>query len=160
MESSKMLHINGNYYELKIEQSSTLLELLRNKFDLKSVRRSCEEGECGACTVLVNGNPVYSCLMMAHEALGKKITTCEGLIKNDKLHPLMQAFIDNYGLQCGFCTSGIIMTSYALLNQYDQLTDEAIKISLSGHLCRCTGYVNIIESIKKAKSEKEKGNWW
>lgn len=156
------LKVNGRNYHLDIDSQATLLEVLRNELAFQSVHRSCEEGECGACTVLFNGEPINSCLMLAIAADGAEILTTEGLIKDGQRHPLMDAFVDLHGMQCGYCTPGMLMTSYALIEKAagQSITDEEIRKGIEGNLCRCTGYVNIVKAIRAAKEEKEAGNWW
>ena len=160
MKQDITLTVNGQEHRVQVEPWSTLLEVLREELHLTSVHRSCGEGECGVCTVLLNNEPVNSCLLLAVTADGQTITTSEGLNKDNELHPLMQSFVDNHGFQCGFCTSGILMTSYALLNENQDVSDVQVRKSLEGHMCRCTGYVNIVKSVQAAKQEKDAGNWW
>ena len=152
--------VNGKLYKLEVDARTTLLDMLRDELKIKSTHRGCEEGECGACTVLLNNKPVCSCLVLAPQADGAEITTVEGLLKGDELHPLMQAFIENNAVQCGFCTPGIIMTAYYLLNNLTEFTDEDLRKGIEGNLCRCTGYTNIIKAIRIAKEYKDSGNWW
>ncbi|MFO7801583.1 MAG: (2Fe-2S)-binding protein [Desulfovermiculus sp.] len=160
MKQDITLVVNGQEHHLQVEPWSTLLDVLRDELHVNSVRRSCGEGECGACTVLLNNEPVNSCLILAVSVDGQSISTSEGLNKGDELHPLMQSFVDNHGFQCGFCTSGILMTSYSVLNENQNLDDGQVRKSLEGHMCRCTGYVNIVKSVQAAQKEKEAGNWW
>ena len=139
---------------------ATLLEVLRSEvLKQQSVHRSCEEGECGACTVLMDGRPVNSCLVLAASAQGAAILTSEGLMRGDELHPLMKAFVDELGLQCGFCTPGMVMSAYAFVDQWEEgeRTDMEIRKAIEGNLCRCTGYVNIVKSIRRAKQAKDAG---
>jgi aerobic carbon-monoxide dehydrogenase small subunit len=154
------LKVNRKEYDLKIEAQTTLLEVLREQLKIKSVHQGCQEGECGVCTVLLNGEPIYSCLTLAVQADGTEVTTAEGLLKDGQLHPLMESFIENYAFQCGYCTPGFIMKAYYMLNQWDDLTEEAIRKGLEGNLCRCTGYVNIVKAIQDAAEKKRSGNWW
>lgn len=156
------LKVNGEDMKFEITPNQTLLEVLRNQAGLQSVHRSCEEGECGACTVLLDNEPVNSCLILAASADGASILTSEGLVKNNKPHPLMKAFTDELGIQCGFCTPGMLMSSYALINRSDEkeLTDETIRKNIEGNLCRCTGYINIVKSVKQAQKAKNAGEWW
>jgi carbon-monoxide dehydrogenase small subunit len=160
MEISFSLDVNGKKYAVEVEPGTTLLEALRDLLKVKSVHRGCEEGECGACTVLLDGKPVNSCLVLAVQAEGSKIMTVEGLMKGDELHPIMISFLENHGLQCGYCTSGMLMTAYYLINTHKNLSEEDIRKGIAGNLCRCTGYVNIIKSIKVAKAKKDAGEWW
>lgn len=157
---SIQLIVNKRKYTLDIEPRATLLEVLRNRLKIKSVHRGCEEGECGTCTILLNDEPVCSCITLAAQADGTEITTVEGLLKDGELHPLMKSFLENHGLQCGYCTPGLLMTAYYLLNHSENLTEKEIRKGIEGHLCRCTGYVNIVKSIEAAVKEKESGNWW
>lgn len=162
MKISLSLNINGHDTQLEIDEKQTLLEVLRNQTKLQSVHRSCEEGECGACTVLLDGVPVNSCLILAASVQGATVITSEGLIKDGKPHPLMKAFTDELGLQCGFCTPGMLMTSYSMINKSGEkeLTDKEIRKNLEGNLCRCTGYINIVKSVKQAQKAKNAGEWW
>lgn len=152
--------VNGKLYKLEVEARFTLLDILRDELNIKSVHRGCEEGECGACTVLLNGKPICSCLVLAPQADGAEVTTVEGLLRDGELHPLMLAFVENHAIQCGYCTPGVIMTAYYLLNNLMEFTDEDLRRGIEGNLCRCTGYVHIIKAIKAAKRYKDSGNWW
>ena len=152
--------VNHELREIEVDHGLTLLELLRDMLKIKSVHRSCGEGECGACTVLLDGQAVCSCLTLAAQADGKQVLTLEGLIKNGRPHPLITAFTDHKAVQCGYCTAGVIMTAYALINDNDALTDEAIRKGIEGNICRCTGYVNIVKAIKTAVKSKNDGLWW
>jgi carbon-monoxide dehydrogenase small subunit len=147
--------VNGKKYELSVPPWRTLLEVIREELGLTGTKEGCGLGECGACTVIMDGQTVNSCLVLAAEADGKQITTIEGLAKGDELHPLQQAFIDHGGFQCGFCTPGMIMSSKALLDANPKPTEEEIKKGISGNFCRCTGYTKIIESIKAAAEAME-----
>lgn len=144
------LTINKKQYKFSVSSNKTLLELLREDIGLTGTKEGCGLGECGACTVIMNGQTVNSCLVLAVEADGKDITTIEGLAEGEKLHPLQQAFVDEGGLQCGFCTPGMIMSSKALLDANPNPTQEEIKRGIAGNLCRCTGYTKIIKSIETA----------
>jgi aerobic-type carbon monoxide dehydrogenase small subunit (CoxS/CutS family) len=143
------LSINGDIREVLIEPRTTLLSVLREDLGLTGTKESCNAGECGACTVLLDGAPVASCLTLAIEAQGKEILTIEGLDLKG-LHPLQQAFIDHYAVQCGFCTPGMILSAKALLDKNPHPTEDEIKEAISGNLCRCTGYVKIVEAILAA----------
>jgi carbon-monoxide dehydrogenase small subunit len=162
MKVAIKLKVNARDYRLEVDSRATLLEVLRNELAFQSVHRSCEEGECGACTVLFNGEPVNSCLMLAAAADGAEVLTTEGLVKDGQRHPLMDAFVDSHGMQCGYCTPGMLMTSYALIERTagQPITDEQIRKGIEGNLCRCTGYVNIVKAIRAAKKSREDGNWW
>ena len=160
MKSLVALTINHEIREIEVDHGLTLLELLRDVLKIKSVHRSCGEGECGACTVLLDGQAVCSCLTLAAQADGKQVLTLEGLIKNGQPHPLMVAFAELKAVQCGYCTPGVIMTAYALISGNGALTDEAIRKGIEGNICRCTGYVNIVKAIKMAAKSKNDGLWW
>ena len=144
------LMVNGEFHDVAVEPRTALLDVLREELRLTGAKKGCELGNCGSCTVLADGKPVLSCLMLAVEAQGKDIVTIEGLAKNGQLHPLQQAFIDCAALQCGFCTPGLILSAKALLDKNPQPTEEEVKEAISGNLCRCTGYTNIVEAILKA----------
>jgi carbon-monoxide dehydrogenase small subunit len=149
------LTVNGKPYQLSVLPWRTLLEVIREDLGLTGTKEGCGLGECGACTVLMDGRAVNSCLVLASEADGKQITTIEGLTQGDKLHPIQQAFVDHGGLQCGFCTPGMIMAAKALLDKNPTPTEEEVKRGIAGNLCRCTGYAKIIESIKAAAKNME-----
>jgi carbon-monoxide dehydrogenase small subunit len=144
------LNVNGNEYPLQVKPSATLLDVLREDLALIGTKEGCGEGECGACTVLMDGVAVNSCLILAVETDGRHITTIEGLAQGEKLHPIQQAFVDIGGLQCGFCTPGMVLSTKALLDKNRNPTDEEIRKGLEGNFCRCTGYTKIIESVKVA----------
>jgi aerobic carbon-monoxide dehydrogenase small subunit len=145
--------VNGEDYELKIRPSSTLLELLREELGLTGAKEGCGEGECGACTVIMDGKAVNSCIVLAAEADGKVITTIEGLADGEKLDPIQEAFVEAGGLQCGFCTPGMILSTKVLLDDNPDPTDEEIRKGLEGNFCRCTGYTKIIESVRVAAAK-------
>ena len=144
------LTVNGKLHELTIKPWRTLLEVIRDELGLTGTKEGCGIGECGACTVIMNGNAVNSCLVLAAEANGKEILTIEGLADGDKLHPIQEAFINHGGMQCGFCTSGMILSSKVLLERNPNPSEEEIRKGISGNFCRCTGYTKVIESIKEA----------
>lgn len=144
------LKINGEIYEVLIEPRTTLIKVLREDLGLTGTKHSCDTGDCGACTVLIDGRPVVSCLTLAIEVQGKDILTIEGLEQDGKLHPLQQAFVDYFAVQCGFCTPGMILSAKALLDKNPRPTEEEVREAISGNLCRCTGYVKIIEAIMAA----------
>jgi carbon-monoxide dehydrogenase small subunit len=144
------LKVNGQTYEVETEPWRTLAEVLRDSLNLTGTKISCAEGHCGACTVIVNGKAVNSCLMLIGEAQGKEILTIEGLSKPGELHPIQEAFVTHGAVQCGFCTPGLIMGTRAYLLENPDPSEEEIKKALSGHLCRCTGYVQVIEAVKAA----------
>jgi carbon-monoxide dehydrogenase small subunit len=142
--------VNGEIHELTIKPWRTLLEVIREELKLTGTKEGCGLGECGACTVIMDGKTVNSCLVLASEADGKEILTIEGLADGDKLHPIQEAFVIHGGMQCGFCTSGMILSAKALLEKNPNPTEEEIKEGISGNFCRCTGYSKIIESIQTA----------
>jgi carbon-monoxide dehydrogenase small subunit len=147
------LSVNGAAYEIRVEPRYTLADALRDECGLTGTNSGCEHGVCGSCTVIVDGEPVRSCLMFAVQAEGRKIRTVEGLADGDKLHPLQRAFIENHGLQCGFCTPGFLMLAASLLEADPDIRDEDLVEALSSNLCRCTGYQNIIKSVLAAAVE-------
>ncbi len=149
MERDVKFLLNGNEIKMKIKDHWTLLYLLREELDLMGTKEGCGSGECGACTVIVNGDAVNSCLYLAAEIDGKEIQTIEGLASSDgTLHPLQKSFVENGGIQCGFCSPGMIMSAKALLNENQNPTTEEIKHALAGNICRCTGYIQIIDSVR------------
>jgi len=145
--------INGENNRLEINETDTLLDVIREKLYLTGTKRGCENGECGACTVLVDGLPVNSCHYPAPRMHKKEILTVEGLGTLDNLHPLQKAFVKEGALQCGFCGAGMLMTAKALLDRNQDPSEEEIKIALAGNLCRCSGYVKIIKAVKAAAEE-------
>jgi len=147
------VEINKKLHELEVCDSELLIELLRDRLGFLGTKYSCLEGDCGVCTVLVNGKNVLSCLMLAAEVDGASVTTIEGLAENGVLHPLQEAFIDKGAVQCGFCTPGMILAAKALLDQNPHPTDEQIERAIDGNLCRCTGYVKIVEAVKDASKK-------
>lgn len=154
----KRLNINNKDYELDLRGNETLLEVLREHLGLTGTKTACEEAECGTCTVQVNGKAVLSCITLAASLEGDKVTTIEGLADEDKLHPLQQAFMDKGAVQCGFCIPGMIMSAKALLEENCEPTREEIDYALDGNLCRCAGYLKIIEAVEEAgKIMKEQG---
>ena len=144
------LTVNEIQYSLEVEPRDTLLEVLREKLNLTGTKKTCDKGECGGCTVLLEGRPIYSCLYLAIRADGKKINTVEGLAADGKLHPVQQAFVEHDGYQCGFCTPGFIMSSVALLNKNANPSLEEIKKGLSGNLCRCGNYFKMYRAVSEA----------
>jgi carbon-monoxide dehydrogenase small subunit len=147
--------VNDVMHEVGVQPWDTLLDVIRDKLGLTGTKEGCGLGECGACTVIMNGKTVNSCLVLAVEADGKQVTTIEGLARGEKLHPIQQAFVDEGGLQCGFCTPGMIMSAKAMLDENPNPTEDEIKRGISGNFCRCTGYTKIIKSIQTAASKKE-----
>lgn len=144
------LTVNGVQYEIAVEPRQSLLHVLREELHLTGTKEGCSEGECGACTVLLDGQTVDSCLIFGLEAHGREVVTIEGLAQGDQLHPVQKAFAEYGAVQCGFCTPGMILSAKALLESNPQPTDAEIRQSISGNLCRCTGYVKIVEAIQAA----------
>ena len=144
------LKINGESYQLNVKPNILLLDLIREEIGLTGTKRGCGTGECGACTVLLEGRPVNSCLMLAVEANEKNILTIEGLARDGQLHPLQEAFIEEGAVQCGFCTPGMLLSAKALLDVNSNPKEEEIKKAIAGNLCRCTGYTKIIKAIISA----------
>jgi carbon-monoxide dehydrogenase small subunit len=144
------VNVNGERHSLKVEPRTLLVEMLREQLDLTGTHVGCDTTYCGACTVLLNGAAVKSCTVLAVQADGAKITTVEGLEKNGELHPLQKAFGDAYGLQCGYCTPGIMMSALQLLTQNKQPSEKDIRKAVAGNTCRCTGYQNIFKAIQLA----------
>lgn len=143
--------VNGDAVQVEVFPHWNLLRVLRDELELTGAKPGCGEGECGACTVLVNGSPINSCIYPILEVEGKEVLTIEGLLGNDnKLHPIQEAFLEKAGVQCGFCTPGMIMSAKALLDQNPNPSENEIRHALAGNMCRCTGYVQIVESIRYA----------
>jgi carbon-monoxide dehydrogenase small subunit len=149
------LIVNGERHQLKVSSNRTLIQVLREDLELKGTKEGCGTGECGACTVLVDGESVNSCLYLAALADGAEILTIEGLEKHFNLHPLQAAFLDSGAVQCGYCTPGMIMQALALLRDNPHPTEDEIRMGLEGNLCRCTGYVKIVEAILCAAKNRE-----
>ena len=150
------LRVNGKHYAVRAPARRSLADALRDDCRLTGTHLGCEHGVCGACTVLVDGKPVRSCLMFAVQAQGKDVRTVEGLADGDKLHPLQQAFWEHHGLQCGFCTPGFLMLAAGVLEAERNISDEELKQVLSSNLCRCTGYQNILKAVRAAAAEMKK----
>ena len=144
------LNVNGKDYVIEVKPTERLSETLRERLLLTGVKASCNEGECGACTIIMNGKPVASCMVLACQADGNVITTIEGLADGERLHPLQQAFIDEQGFQCGFCTPGMIMSAKVLLDKNPDPTAEEVTSALNGHICRCGSYPTIMNAVMKA----------
>ncbi len=148
------LTVNGEEHLVPVEDRDTLLDVLRNRLSLTGAKEGCGTGECGSCTVLLDGQPVFACLTLAVGVVGKKITTIEGLAVNGKLSPLQRAFIDHGAVQCGFCSSGMILSATTLLSANAKPSRQDIRKALEGNICRCTGYNKIIEAIESVKDQK------
>jgi len=142
--------VNDQEYELIVGVNKTLLDVLRDDLGLTGTKRGCDSGVCGSCTVLLDGKPILSCMTLACEVDGKKIQTIEGIAKGGELHPVQKAFVEYGAIQCGFCTPGMVLSALALLERNPTPTVEEIKKGISGNLCRCTGYIKIIEAIRRA----------
>lgn len=147
MKKRLELMVNGELREAYVEPWWTLQEALRTEFALFGVKSGCDTGHCGSCTVLIDGKAVKSCLVLALQARGRNITTIEGLAGKEGLHPIQQSFLNHFAFQCGFCTPGMILTAKAFLDENPKPTEEEVKRALTGNICRCTGYVKIVEAI-------------
>lgn len=150
MKHSIALKINGEFHEVDVDPQQTLLEVLREDLDLTGTKEGCGAGECGSCTVIMDGKAVLSCLVLALNAEGKEVVTIEGLARGDDLHPLQESFIEKWGFQCGFCTPGMLMSAKALLDENPNPTEEEVKEAIASNLCRCTGYTKPVEAILDA----------
>jgi carbon-monoxide dehydrogenase small subunit len=145
-----VLRVNGTSHRLEVQPWWTLLEVLRNQLGLIGVKEGCGAGDCGACTVLLDGQAVNSCLVLAVRAAGHEITTIEGLTRDGRLHPIQQAFVEEGAVQCGFCTPGMVLAAKALLDENPRPSEHEIRVAIAGNLCRCTGYVKIVSAIRLA----------
>lgn len=143
------LIVNGDKHEIMVSPQDTLLDVIREQLGLTGTKRSCTVGGCGLCTVIMEGKAILGCLTLAVECDGKSVTTIEGIGTSEELHPIQQSFIENGAVQCGFCTPGIVMTTKALLDENPRPGDDDIKEALAGTFCRCTGYIKIMEAVKK-----------
>ena len=150
------LKINGDTHEVLASPNQTLLEVLRDKLGLMGTKRGCDLGACGSCTVLIDGEGYLSCITLAMDAVGREITTIEGVSKGGTLHPLQMAFVENGAIQCGFCTPGMILTAKAILDEEKRPTEESIRKKMAGNLCRCTGYKKIVEAVLSIAKQNEK----
>ncbi len=149
------LTVNGEYEQVDVSANLTLLQLLREKLSLTGTKNGCSAGECGACTVLLNGEPVNSCMVLAVECEGASVITIEGLAKDGVLDPVQEAIINQGGVQCGFCTPGILISARGLLNRNSDPSEDEIREALVGNLCRCTGYLRIIEAVQEAAGREQ-----
>jgi aerobic-type carbon monoxide dehydrogenase small subunit (CoxS/CutS family) len=147
------LLVNGMSYPVEVEVGQTLLSVLRNALGLTGTKEGCDDSECGACMVLIDGQPVNSCSYLALQADGRSVTTVEGLAAGSELSPLQRAFLEHGGVQCGFCTPGMLISATALLAAHPDPTEDEIRVGLSGNLCRCTGYVGIVAAVQSAATE-------
>ena len=153
------LSVNGEDYELIVAPNQTLLEVLRYQLNLMGAKEGCGEGTCGACTVLMDGKPVYSCLTLAAEAQDSAITTIEGLMIDGQLDPIQQSFVEHAAIQCGFCTPGMILAAKALLDENPSPTQQEAREAISGNVCRCTGYAKIVDAILEASERIQEGGY-
>ncbi len=153
MKKLIQLTVNDKKYEVAVESNQTLVDLLRYQLGLTGTKKGCELGDCGSCTVIMDGKPVNSCLVLALQANGKTITTIEGLETDKGLHPIQKAFVEKGAIQCGFCTSGMILSSKSLLDHNSNPGESDIRRAISGNLCRCTGYQKIIEAVKSVNRD-------
>jgi len=157
MKKTIRVTINGRAYEEDVEPRQLLAHFLRENIGLTGTHVGCVVGECGACSILIDGEVVKSCLHLAVQADGREITTIEGLARNGELSPIQEAFVKNYAFQCGYCTPGMIMTSHALLKRNPNPSEEEIRKALAGNLCMCTGYVQIVDAVKEAARGSKNG---
>jgi aerobic-type carbon monoxide dehydrogenase small subunit (CoxS/CutS family) len=160
MKQILSLRLNGQNHEVYVPVHKTLLEVLREDLNLTGTKHGCELGECGTCTVLVDGEPILSCLALPVELQGREITTVEGLAHGPELHPLQRAFAELGAAQCGYCTPGILLTAKALLARNPMPTRDEIREALAGNLCRCTGYTKILEAVELAAEREESEGWY
>ncbi|HUJ70092.1 MAG TPA: (2Fe-2S)-binding protein [Syntrophorhabdales bacterium] len=152
MKQDIVLKVNGKNFHVNVETQRTLVEVLRETLGFTGTKKACNEGECGACTVLMDGRPVASCLVLAVAAQGKEIVTIEGLSQGEKLHPVQEAFVKHAAIQCGFCTPGMVMAAAGYLAENPDPTTEEVRKAISGNLCRCTGYQQIVDAVMAAAS--------
>jgi aerobic-type carbon monoxide dehydrogenase small subunit (CoxS/CutS family) len=155
---SATLNVNGTSFTVELEAGRTLLSVLRGELGLTGSKEGCDDSECGACMVLIDGQPVNSCSFLALQADGRAVTTVEGLASGPELHPLQRAFLQHGGVQCGFCTPGMLISATALLKANPDPTEDEIRAGLSGNLCRCTGYVGIVAAVRSAATELAKAD--
>ena len=148
------INVNGTDHEVAVKPNHTLLDLLREQLNLTGTKRGCELGDCGACTVLLDGKPVNSCLVLAVEAEGKNISTIEGIANGEELHPIQKAFVEKGSIQCGYCTPGVLMSTIALLDQAPNPSREQILEALAGNLCRCASYQRVVQAIELVSGQK------
>ena len=151
------LTVNGEAYEILVEPFMSLLDALRDELQMTGTKKGCDEGDCGACTVILDGKAVTSCLVLAMDANGRDVLTVEGLAQRDRLHPVQQAFLENGGVQCGFCIPGLIMTTVAYLRENANPTEQDVRYAIGGNLCRCTGYSKVVKAILSAAETMGRG---
>ena len=157
-KSAITLTVNGEVYQISVKPNTSLLDVLRDKLDLTGTKRGCDTGDCGACTVIMDGKAVNACLVLAMKADGHNIDTIEGIANGNKLDPIQAAFLEKGAVQCGFCTPGMVLSTKALLDKNPQPTKLEIKTGIAGNLCRCTGYTKIIEAIQTASQKMSEGS--
>jgi carbon-monoxide dehydrogenase small subunit len=150
MKQEMQFKVNGEEYSVQVDTRRTLLEVLRETLGLTGTKEMCNKGDCGGCTVIMDGKAVLACLILAIEAQGRDIMTIEGLAKGYELHPIQKAFVDSGAIQCGYCTPGFIMSAKALLDKTPNPTEDEVKEGIANNICRCTGYVQIVEAVQKA----------
>ena len=150
MKKPLQLTVNGDLRQVLVEPYYSLLDALRDEIRLTGTKKGCDEGDCGACTVFLNGKSVTSCMVLAHSAHDSEVTTIEGLADVEELHPVQRAFVEHGGLQCGFCIPGLIMSATALLQENPNPTEEEVRFGIGGNLCRCTGYSKVVEAVLAA----------
>ena len=153
MKHTATISANGIPYEVSVEPNRSLLSVLRTEIGLTGPKEGCDDSECGACMVLIDGKPVNSCSYVALQAAGREVTTIEGLAEGESLHPIQQAFLEQGGVQCGFCTPGMVISAKALLDRNPKPTEEEVRLALSGNLCRCTGYQKIAQAVLQAADD-------
>ena len=154
MKTLICLTVNGQKYEVAVASNQTLVDVLRYELGLTGTKKGCEMGDCGSCTVIMDGKPVNSCLVLACQADGRNIETIEGVKTGQGLHPVQEAFVQKGAIQCGFCSSGMILSAKSLLDRHDKPSEKEIRKALSGNLCRCTGYQKIIEAVQSVETQK------
>ena len=147
------LNVNGELYEVAVQEHRTLAEVLREELDLTGTKEACNQGDCGSCTVILDGKTVSSCLTLAVEAEGREVRTVEGIANGENLAPIQQNFVDHGAIQCGFCTPGMVMSATALLEENSNPTEDEVRMGIAGNICRCTGYTKIVEAILATAEE-------
>jgi carbon-monoxide dehydrogenase small subunit len=157
-KSAITLTVNGEVYQISVKPNTILLDVLRDELDLTGTKRGCDTGDCGVCTVIMDGKTVNACLVLAMKADGRNIDTIEGIANGNKLDPIQEAFVEKGAVQCGFCTPGMVLSTKALLDKNPQPTKLEIKTGIAGNLCRCTGYTKIIEAIQTASQKMSEGS--
>ena len=157
MKRHIQLTVNGETHEILLEPFASLLDTLRDELHMTGTKKGCDEGDCGACTVILDGKAVTSCLVLAMDAEGRDVLTVEGLARGDRLHPVQQAFLENGGVQCGFCIPGLIMAAVGYLREHANPTEQDVRYAIGGNLCRCTGYSKVVKAIMSAAESMQDG---